>query len=412
MNPRKRLHILGLALLSLPFGGLAAQESAPEGFELRGTVYLGERPVAARLEFLEGGGGVRREALSDLAGRYTLAATGVLRQVKIELPERQGKFFYEYFPQRIEASGERDFRLPDTELQVKVVDAATGQGVPEAGLRLRNDYRLTDQNGQPLPPKTAGAAPPTSSVSQAEKTGKNGEARFYYLRPGEVEISAVADGYTPAGAPLKLTIAAGSSKHQVEIRLQPQAEKAALLILLPDGRPAAGANVRLLGKLEPFELLASATAGKDGRARLPEDLAGAWIAIHHPAAAFHLGHWQPVAEPKEAEVKLEKAAEQPLVVRVKRPGGEKLAYAEVVLWAGGQRLATQLLYQLTGAKPMTDEEGIFTAATSLPRGEVKILVFSRQDPARADKARAGRFDDRAAEIPYPWPAAVEVEGLD
>lgn len=411
MNPRKLVPILGLALFSLPFRGLGAQEPAPEGFELRGRVYLGERPVAARLEFLEGGGGVKREVESDLAGYYTLAATGVLRQVKIELKERAGKYFYEFFPQRIEAAGERDFRLPDTEVQVKLVDAATGQGVPEAALRLRNSYRLVDKTGQPIAPKTAGAAPPTSSVAQAEKTGKNGEATFYYLRPGEVEIGAVAEGYKPADAPLRLAIAEGSKKHQVEIRLQPQAKKAGLLILLPDGRPAAGANVRLLAKLEPFELLASATAGKDGRARLPEEMAGAWIGIHHPEGAFHLGRWQPAGAPNNAEIKLEKAAEKPLVVRA-TIAGEKLAYAEVVLWAGGQRLATQLLYQLTGAKPMTDEEGIFTAATSLPRGAVKILVFSRQDPGRADQARTGRHDDRAAEIPYPWPPLVEVEGLD
>jgi hypothetical protein len=397
MNPRQLAPILGLTLFSLPFGGLGAQEPAPEGFELRGTVYLGERPVAARLEFLEGGGGVKREVESDLAGHYTLAAGGVLRQVKIELRDRPGRFFYEFFPQRIEAAAERDFRLPDTELQVKLIDAATGQGVPEAALRLRNDYRLVDKTGQPIAPKTAGAAPPTSSVAQAEKTGKNGEATFYYLRPGEVEIGAVAEGYKPADAPLKLAIAEGSKKHQVEIRLQPQAKKAGLLILLPDGKP--------------FELLASATAGKDGRARLPEEMAGAWIGIHHPEGAFHLGHWQPAGAPNDAEIKLEKAAEKPLVVRA-TIAGEKLAYAEVVLWAGGQRLATQLLYQLTGAKPMTDEEGIFTAATSLPRGAVKILVFSRQDPGRADQARTGRHDDRAAEIPYPWPPLVEVEGLD
>jgi hypothetical protein len=412
MNPRPLfpflLFGLGLAFVS---PCVLAQDPPPEGFAIEGTVYLGKKPVAARLEFLEGGGGVKRETASDLAGRYRLEAAGVLRQVKIELPEREGKFFYEFFAERIETAGTRDFRLPDTELSVKVIDAITEQGVPAAGLRLRNTYRLLDPAGRPLPPKKTGAALPTSSVSQSEKTGENGAAFFYYLRPGEIEIVVEAEGYHQAEAPIKFEIAPEDAKHVVEMRLQPQSKKAGLHILLPNGQPAVGAQVRVLAGLDPFEPLASATAGQDGEVRLPEEHAGAWLSIHHPGAAFHLGRWNPAAGPQKAEIQLEKAAEKPLRVQAKK-GGEKLAYAEVVLWAGGRRLATQLLYQLTGAKPMTDEEGIFTAATSLPRGEVKILVFSRQNPTRADQARSGRLDAAAAPIPYPWPELVEVEGLD
>ena len=383
-------------------------EPPPQRIELKGTVYLGDQPKEARLEFLTAAG-EKPVVATDAAGNYRLDAVGPLRKATIELRGREGLPFHEFFFEPVRASGQRDFHLPDTGLRVKVVDAATGKGIPDATVRLRNSFPAKDRTGKPLPPRTPGGEAPITSLSQVAKTNRDGIATSYYLAfPGLAEVSAIADGYAESGESRKLAIA-DKSQLEAEIRLQPLGKKAALRVLLPGGQPAAGAAVLVLASLEPMKVLAAGAADAAGLIELPAGNAGSILAVRHPGAAFHIGKWQPAKAPEEARLKLEPAAE-PLTVEA-RSGGQPLPYAEVALIAGGQRLTTHLLYQLTGASPMTGADGRWKGE-SLPRSAVKVLVFGRGDVKKADAIRAGGSDARAVAVAYPWPALAEVAAID
>lgn len=387
-------------------GGTPA-EPEPARLELAGKVYLGSEPRAARLEFLTGSG-EKVEATADAGGSYRLRALGPLRKVTIELKGREGHSFQEFFYEPLRVSGQRDFHLPATELRVKIFDAVSGKPVPKAFLKLRNTFPLRGPDGQPLPPKRPGAEPPSSALSQSVESGADGVAVAYYLHPGHAEIQAGADGYTAPATPQKLEIATGG-RLTAEIRLQPEGEKAALRVLLPNGEKAAGAAVLVLATLEPMQVLSAGVADREGRIELPKDAAGAHLAVRHPEAAFHIGRWRPAEGAPETRLQLEPAAE-PLAIHAKTAAGD-LAYAEVALVIGGQRLTTHLLYQLTGSSPMTDDGGIWKA-TSLPRQPLEVLVFGRQNAARAAAIRSGQGNAPAIAVSYPWSGVVEVEGIE
>ncbi len=327
----------------------------------------------------------------------------------IELEGREGLPYHEYFTTGVISSGERDFHLPDTAVEVKITDAVTGEGIPGAKVRVKNNFRAKDKNGQLVPPRTPGGEPPMNSNSQSLAADDKGVAHVYYLLAGSVEISALADGYLDSEAPQKLTLAENEHR-RLELKLQSVGRQATLQILLPDGRPAGGATALLLAGLDPIEVLAKGVAGPDGKVKLPEAMAGALLMVVHPQTAFAFGRWQPREAPDEAKIELPPAAEKPLTVRAKAHG-EILPYAEILLFVGGQRLGPHQIFQLTSARPLTDQDGLFTVG-SLPRAGVKILVFSRADDAKADAVRRGKYDAQAVEIPYPWPPLVEVEGID
>lgn len=388
-----------------PPGGTPA-EPEPAPFELQGTVFLAGEGRAARLELLTGSG-EKIAVTTDAGGHYRLRAPGPLRKATIELKGREGVPFHEFFHELVRSSGQRDFHLPAGELRVRIVDAVTGKPVPEAFLKLRNTFPLKDQEGKPVPARIPGGEAPTSALSQSVDAGADGVAIAYYLQAGQAEFSAGADGYT-SPALQKLEVA-GDARLTAEVRLQPQGEKAALQVLLPNGEKAAGAAVLVLATLEPMKVLSAGATDKEGRIELPKEHAGAHLAVRHPGAAFHIGRWQPGAGKEGTRLQLEPAAEQ--LTLVAKAGGQSLPYAEVALVIEGQRLTTHLLYQLTGASPMTDGEGRWTAG-SLPKKPLQILVFSRQDTPKANAVRAGQHDDGAAAIPYPWPPLVEVAGIE
>ena len=381
-----------------------AQDNAQ--VEIAGNVYLGREAQAAELEFLTGAGKVKVAA--DDSGHYRLRATPPLRQVKIELKSRPGQFFQQIFFEAPRTSGAQDFHLPDTELRITLRDAATGQPIPAASLKVRNTYAATDLDGKPLPPRRPGDPAPTRTLAQLARADAQGVASLSYLQPGELELQAEAEGYHDLAAPQKLSLTE-KGRLAAELRLQAFAQPASLDLLLPDGEKAAGAIVLVLESLEPLEAVAHGIADAQGRVELPRDLAGKMLAVRHPAAAFLLGRWQPADAPAIASLRLEPAATE-LVVHASS-GAKDLAYAELVVWAGGQRLSSHLLYQLTGSRPMTDEAG-WWRGSSLPRSGVRVLAFSRADAAKADAARSGQFDAQATAIAYPWPARVEVQGLE
>lgn len=391
----------------LSSGEDTATELRVEAAEVYGRVFLGDEPAAGRLSFLNTAGG-KVEARSDENGDYRVLALAALRYVDIELAGREGQPFHQFFMTGPLAAGERDFHLPATRVEVTVRDAASGKAVPGAQLRIKNSFRTRDKNGEPMPPRTPGGEPPTTSQMQKAQTDADGKASVFYLSEGTVEVTAAAEGYLEPEQPAKAVLAE-NGQARIEIRLQPLGQQAALELLLPGGGKAAGATVLLLGRLEPMEVLATGKAGPDGVVKLPEALAGAQLVALHPESSFLFGRWQPKPAPEIASIQLPARA-NPLSLRAKSRG-EIVPYAEVMLFVDGQRLAMHLLFQLTGSRPMTENDGVFSAA-GLPQAPVKVIIFPRGDPAKAEAVRQGQYDDQAVEIPYPWPPLVEVEAIE
>lgn len=381
------------------------EEPVAAPIELRGTVYLGAHGTAARLYFLTGSG-ENAKATADAGGAYHLRAMGPLRAVTIEIDGRSGPSFRENFATTLRASGERDFHLPASELRVKVVDAVTGKPVPGANLTVSNRVPVLGKDGLPLPPRSPGQSPPATSYQQSLKAGPDGVASQYYLLPGQVAVRAWGRGYQRQTTPQTGEIHKDELL-EMEVRLSPEGAKSGLRVLLPNGDKAVRAAVLVLENLNPMKVSFAGVTDAEGRIEVPANLGGSSLAIRHPDAALHIGSWAPAAQ--DAETRLEEAAEKPLTIHA-TAGGTDLAYAEVALGVGSVLLTTHLLYQLTGASPMTDEKGRFTAH-SLPKGEVGVLVFTRHDSARADAIRGGRHNDKATIVPYPWPDLVEVKGV-
>lgn len=387
----------------------------PELVTLQGTVYRGDEGHPATLTFSTAGG-VEVEATADEEGAYEAVLLEPPRSVSIELAGVRQEPYFEVFWTPIDPAREKDFHLSDAAFAVKVLDALTRQGIAGASVMIRNVYTpeepAGDVGGNPGPggPPARAARPGKREqvIAQQASTDEKGVASLPPLRPGSLELRAAAEGYLAMRRPVQAQVLDGKTDQVFEVLLEPLGATARLRLLLPDGAPAAGAEVSLVDSLAAGHGLYSGRANGDGLVELPREPAGVAL-VKHPGAAFLVRAWRPGEDEGEVMWDLPMAAGRPLTVQVQDASGREAApNAELALWIAGHRLSGAALAWLTGSPPLADARGSWTGAR-LPRGPVAVLAWGR---GVRSEAAAGSLDAQATAVGFPWPDPVEVRALE
>jgi hypothetical protein len=378
----------------------------PELIELSGTVRRGGERHAATVRF-QTVAGDPVEAAADEEGEYAAVALQPLRWVDVELAEVEQEPWRDFFAPPLRESRELDFDVPDADLTVRVVDAVTHEGIAGATVSVRNDY---------LPPVEAGGEATEEAragrgrgrmIGRSHTADATGLVRLPPPRPGQIEVDASADGYRP-GEAQQLDVPDPPQDREIEIALQPHGARVAIHLTLPDGSPAAGAEVQRVDPAAAGGPLFSGRADAAGVVEVPIEPAAGLLLLKHPGAAFAVVDWQPWAGEERVDWSFAPAAERPLTVRVLDPAGEEPARgAEISLWVGGRRLSGGLLRWLTGSPPMTPPNGLWRVER-LPRAPVRVLA---RTGGLRDEQHPDALSALATEIGYPWPEQVEVRAI-
>lgn len=377
----------------------------PELIEVFGTVRRGSKPHPAALKFLTGHHDeVAASAGED--GRYQAYSLEPFRYASVDLLEVDQEPWEEFLMPPLDESTELDFEIPEAEVTVRVVDATTRAGIGGARVAVRSVERA------PLDPAEDGieARGRGRTFAKTYRTGGDGVARLPPPRRGHLELSAHAEGYRQPGDDLVVEIEDESRDRNLELVLEPAGERLPLRLILPDGSPAAGAEVLRISSLSPLEILFSDRADAEGIVEVPVAPGTGLLLLKpaHAGAAFGLVEWASLA--REAGLDgvqwtFPQAAERPLTLRTMDPTGqEPQPAAELALEVAGFRLSGAALRVVLGAPPRSDQNGYWSAA-GVPRAPVAVVAWVR---STRDQAVSGALDALATEVPYPWPDEFEI----
>lgn len=355
-----------------------------------GTVFRGREPYPAKVTFRR----FRDEdryavsAETDEDGDYDLFLLRPANyDIYVELRDREGPPFIMTL-EPIEGDTLLDFVVPGNEFSARVVDEATGEGIAAATVMVVSKGRSF----------------------RLDPTAADGLSRLPPQLPGKVRLLASADGYEE-GAEVALEITATDPGREVTIPLRKSEVAGTLRLLLPDGRPAAGAEAwavaALSGNATPIW---RGRAGGDGRLRLPPKLGGALLLVRHSEAGglirrLDLPGLSDEAESPAVTWTMTPGA-SPLAVQVERPGGEPAPWARVAVWIDGHLLTGGPLRWLAGAD-VADTRGSWVGA-NLPARPIEILAWEAELPGFAihDGTRGV-----AATVPYPWRQPVRLTAV-
>ncbi|MCP3957112.1 MAG: carboxypeptidase regulatory-like domain-containing protein [bacterium] len=375
---------------------------APELILVSGTVYHGEEGHPASMRF-ETTGRAASEAEADKSGFYELLLMEPLRSVTIDLTGTERAPYFDFFPKAIAEDTVLDFHLPDAVVEVNVLDAITGDPIPGASIILRNTFVERGADNPPLSEDERRKR--EKAVNQQMLADESGAARLPPLREGRLEARATAEGYRAMLEPLELEIESEMSDQFVELLLEPFSDTARLRLSLPDGAPAAGAEVMMVDTLAGGRQLFASRADMQGILEIPGGSAAGILLSRHPSAGFAVRPWQPVEGEGEIALDLPPRAPQALRVRILDSAGrDPVAGAGLALWVDGWRLSGSVLAWLTGTRPTADQTGLWMAS-NLPRASLAILSWAT---AKREDAYAGRLDALATPVASPWPEQVDV----
>ncbi|HMB52055.1 MAG TPA: carboxypeptidase-like regulatory domain-containing protein [Thermoanaerobaculia bacterium] len=335
---------------------------------------------------------------SDEEGSYEVALVRPLRAVQIEFLDSPLADHIEFFGQPIDTSRQFDFDLPGIRNLIEVVDAVTGEPVPNASVNISSRYQEYNER--------TGRDEEVANHRRVD-TGDDGIVAWHAFKEGEIELMAMAEGYLPSPQPLRDTVLDSESRRTFRLPLEPLGETVALTVLRPDGTPAAGAEVLLYSDHGLSDLVYQVESDASGRASLPRRPPGAHLLVRHPETAFAIRPWAPAEGDETATISLPPVA-PPLTVEVRTADGTAPARrVQITAWFGGYRLSGGALYLATRTRPHTDPNG-FWVAEGLPAAPLSLLA---NELSVADEARAGQLDTLATEIPYPWPQPVVIHAV-
>jgi hypothetical protein len=355
-------------------------------FELKpvrvsGTVFRGRRPaVGAEVGFQVHRGEVVT-AETDADGEYgvTLWRKGYYPAL-IALEGVTGPPVFEFV--RVEDGSRIDFHLSDNRYRVRVVDAAAGE--PIAGADLRVEQRSGDRES-----------------SQSVVTGADGTVTLPPLREGTLTLSARAAGFLES-EPRQFLISTDAEDAEILLRLEREQEGHRLRILLSNGTPAGGAEAWIIAEGSPLPLW-QGTAEQDGSLAVPLVAGAGILLIHHPEGSsivrrFHGAAAEQVLLPPSP----------PLRIRVERRGGGSVRSAALALFLEDATLIGPPLAFFAWSAPLVDGSGIWIGR-NLPPRSLRMLATTAKTAAAVG---AGGFDSMAATIPYPWPSETALSVLE
>ena len=334
-----------------------------ELIEISGQVLAGDKPSPATLFFylnpLQNLPEARDEFLevrTNEEGRYSATFfTPGYYPTSIQLAGHTGLAFLVSSHLWIGESGNIDFKLPANRFDL-VVTNQDGEPVPSAKVLVENHF---GEDGD-------------SVTSTRTVTGKDGRVKLPPIRPGRLELAIHAAGYQDA-AP-RFEVAERDPGRTLKVVLSKLETGESLALLLPSGRPAAGAAAALFtsttdGSLPWWEGRANA----DGILELPPRLDGSMLLIRHPAAGCLV---MPASQTGSGHslALLERAAD--IQVKVVDHGGNPAPASGIGLKLQGANVAGMALAWLLSS-PLTSADGNgFFRASGLPQQPVGILAWA------------------------------------
>ncbi|MCP4546821.1 MAG: carboxypeptidase regulatory-like domain-containing protein [bacterium] len=366
-----------------------------------GRVYRGEEEHPATVAFRVYEIGDNVEIETDGSGFYkTLLFQPGVFLVHVKLKGIGGPPYIEWLDEPIRESRTLDFHIPTLIGKVKVVDSNTGDGVSDAEVVIGNKFSSERRDGS--------GDGRSKSVAESTTTNAAGIAETQPLRPGLVTVRVRADGYLPPET-IEVEVHHGEENREITITLNPIDSSRPVKIILPDGRPAAGAEVRAQQTLGNTFAMWEASADSKGLIEVPEKVDGAFLLIRHPEAGSLARRWRFVDASAEADLWSLPPAGETLVVQVTRSWGRDPApWAELALFVEDLRISGVTLAWYSWARSAADSHGSWKG-NGLPARPIRLLAWMR---GQEDAAVQGLLDSLAVQIPYPWDRVVELQAIE
>lgn len=358
----------------------------PDPIVLSGRLHLEDAPrpgtVWIYTDHVHQGGDSVMVVESDEEGRYeAVLQTAGRYPMRVALQGLEGPPFRPR-PRYLDSDTTLDIHVPRSDVEVQVGDAASGEPVP--GALVIHDIEF-ERDGKRL------------GSSSSTRSDEDGLAVLPPLRQGDLTLWVEKEGYLRAG-PVETTVVPGVGR-DLRIDLEPATSTARLTLRLPDGRPAAGAEVRVQLSAWNEPSVWEGQADDRGEVGVPNRAGGAWLLVRHPAAGSWVQGWDPRG--REEVTWTLPPATGALVVRTVGLDGEPVAWSGVAVrfpeaWVAGSALAW-LAGTRTGG---SDGSGLWTAE-GLPAVELGAIAGS---PEVIRLALQGFLDGSVQALEPPWPA--------
>ena len=363
---------------------LRSYEDADVAFEVKpltvsGNVSQGGQPVAANVSF-SSRGSRPVVATADERGAYSaqLWAPAVY-EVQVA-----GDDVVAHTVKALEISDDRtlDIELPRTRCELQV---RTRDGQPVADARVT----ILVWNGTALQQR------------HVATSGDDGRAALPPLRAGRAQISAEADDFLPSER--EVQIADTHDRQVFVVELEKAGEAVSLVVQLPGGRAASGAELMVVVPGDPNAVRWRGQANADGTVAVPDIGDGILLARHAEAAGTVV---DVPANVRSFTVQLPAAAP---ILRVRAEGvdGRPARFAGIALWLKSRRLQGAAVHFLANTQPLTNGDGVWTAA-KLPLETVRVLVYSQRS---TPNVLSGSYDTLASVVPFPWPDDVVLRAV-
>jgi len=319
--------------------------------EIDGRVELCDSKEPARIRF---------QADHDQWAEFGTDTDGTFKAVVFQpvmlyqlIPDGRSSAFVEVLPVPIDHDSTLDIAQPCNDYRICVRDGRTDEPLPGALVSVRNER--ADESG---------------ASSRSLASDENGLVRLPPLRAGLLRATASAEGYESSS--VEVEVPTHTVRREIELRLWPEEHTATLRVLLPGGRPAAGAGVSLASLLTGSVVWEGHCDGS-GKAKLPDRPQATHLAVRHEGAGFSIVAWPLRTSAHPATVALPLTRSVTLAVRNADGGPES---AGITLWVEGIRVSGSLLAWLTQCPAMSDSAGLWRPR-GLPAAELGVLAWRR-----------------------------------
>jgi hypothetical protein len=343
-------------------------------FTVTGMVRTGGKPMPATVAF---SGDRLYETGTDDEGRYEIRLWHQRRYGVVVKPRDVSAVAPFLDTLTVDRDTEFNIDVPSTHLSVLVVDSKTGQGIDGAVVTVTNDW--VDPTGD------------HRRVMSHVTADKDGIAYLPPSRDGNIQLRADAAGHKPGE--LHAVVDAATSSAPLKIPLDPLADTTALSLELPNGAPAVGADVVVVGANGAIAYVAK--SGADGRVDLPSEYLGALLIARHPAAGSDARLWVTLSEEQQWRLP---APGPPLFLQAVDSSGARASSAVVYLLTPCCRIGGVALTYFASSSSLCTPDGRWVGY-GLPAQAIRVLLT---DGRNASAVNSGAFDALATTVRYPW----------